>query len=134
MIDRYVGDQITALFGIDHECKFCGPEGALKCGLNMLTSIKYSLNRYFSSIVTDNRMFLGCDGDVWIAKVGLKGNNQFTLVGNTVNIAAKLVELAPPGKMFIGQELYNGIPDEEQHFCREQLSPKWNWINTFDRS
>jgi adenylate cyclase len=136
MIDRYVGDQVTALFGIDHDCTYCGPETALKCGLNMLTAIKYTLNKYLSSIGFPTiSCSLGIDfGDVWIAKVGLKGNNQFTLIGNTVNIAAQLLELAPPGKLFIGQRLYDGIPANLKSFCDEEHANEWNWINPSDRS
>jgi class 3 adenylate cyclase len=136
MIDRYVGDQVTALFGIDHECEKCGPEDSLKCALNMMTVIKYSLNPYLKSIgLPSISCSIGIDfGDVWIAKVGIRGINQLTLVGTTVNIAAQLVEIANNDHILLGEDVYDGISQDDKKFCEERVAKDWTWQHTSSRT
>jgi adenylate cyclase len=75
-VELYVGDQVTALFGLDHNCDKCNPEDSLRCSLNMQTVIKYSINPYFSSIGLPNiTCSIGMDyGNIWLAKVGVRGS------------------------------------------------------------
>ena len=136
MIDRYVGDQVTALFGIDHKCEKCGPEDSLKCALNMMTVIKYCLNPYFESIgLPPISCSIGIDfGDIWIAKVGIRGINQLTLVGNAVNIAAQLVEIANNGHILLGENTYDAISHDDKKYCEERVSNSWNWIHLPSRT
>jgi class 3 adenylate cyclase len=51
LVDRYVGDQVTALFGIGHNCSSCNPKDCLKCALNMQTVIKYSMNDFLILVI-----------------------------------------------------------------------------------
>jgi class 3 adenylate cyclase len=128
-IELYVGDQVTALFGLEHNCTACNPEDCLRCGLNMQTIIKYSLNPYFTSIgLPTISCSIGMDfGTIWLAKVGIKGSNQLTLVGYIVNVAAQLVDIAGYGQIFLGQNLYNRILEHDQGLCVPKTNPDWRW-------
>jgi len=135
-IDRYVGDQVTALFGIGHNCSSCNPKACLKCALNMQTIIKYSMNEFLISVgLPTLTCSIGMDyGSIWVAKVGIRGSNEFTLVGNAVNVAANLVEIAPSGTIFLGRSFYDKLPTDEQKFCREEIGYNWTWITEKDKS
>jgi adenylate cyclase len=135
IIDRYVGDQVTALFGIDFNVSN-GPQKCLDCALNMQTVIKYSLNPFLrSNGLPAISCSIGMDfGRTWVAKVGIRGNNQLTLVGETVNIAAQLVEIAGHGHIFLGEELYNGINETDKEYCKPYTSPDWHWVHLPNRT
>jgi adenylate cyclase len=133
VIDRYVGDQVTALFGIGQDeglaCQHC-----LDCALSMQTIIKYAMNPFLKSIgLPQFTCSVGMTfGDVWIARVGTRGNNQFTLVGNAVLIAAQILEYAGKGQIFLGEFLYDSIYKTDQEYCTELTHPNFSWSVTRD--
>lgn len=132
LIDRYVGDQVTALFGIGKAsnvaCNNC-----LDCALTMQTVIKYAMNPYLQSIgLPAFTCSVGMDfGDVWMARVGTRGDNQFTLVGNAVLIAAEVLEYAGDGQIFLGELLYDEITEQSRSLCREQTNVNFTWDRVF---
>ena len=64
---------------------------------------------------------IGIDyGDIWVARAGVQGMNQLTLVGNEVSIAKQLEEFAGNHKIFLGGRAYAGLTQEYQNFCRKQ--------------
>jgi adenylate cyclase len=131
MVEKYVGDQVTALFGInsEHMCNDCACNACIECALNMQTVISYSMNSYLESVGLPRlTCSIGMDfGSIWIAKVGVKGNNQFTLIGNYVNIASELVKSANDGKILLGEALYENISSDRRTFCHEVVFPDWQW-------
>ena len=56
-------------------------------------------------------------GDIWIAKVGIRGINQLTLIGYAVNIVAELVDIAPTGQIMLGHNLYKNLSDSNRNYC-----------------
>ena len=127
-VEKFVGDKVTAVFGIGETaelgCKHC-----LDCALTMLTKIKYSINPYFQTI---DMPFFSCSvgmdfGTTWIARTGIHNLTQFSLVGNTVNIASKLEEAALGNQIFLGSNLYGNLSQDRKKYCEEIVIPNWNW-------
>jgi len=114
-IESYSGDRVTALFGASDD-KGKATEDCLNCGLTMLTVIQHVLSPYLTRIgLPSFKCAVGMDyGTTWIERVGIKGQNQLTLVGVTVSIASQLQELAKPNQILLGHTLYTGLSTEEQ--------------------
>lgn len=128
-IEKYVGDGITSLFGVGKN-KEQTIADAVSCGLTILTEIGYTINGYLKSV--DLPVFscsIGIDyGDIWVARVGVQGMNQMTLVGNEVSIAKQLEEFAGNHQIFLGGNAYGGLSQKEQAFCKKQPErDDFNW-------
>lgn len=128
--EKYVGDRVTALFGIGTSEEE-SVQNSIDCAITMLTEIKYVINPFLESKnLPSFSCSIGIDhGDVWVARIGMQGDNQLTLVGNAVNIASQLQELAKPNQILLGGNVYGYLLEDEQKRCREQIRPvDWDWI------
>ena len=120
-IEKYVGDGISALFGVGKG----GPEAvknAVECAMTIQAEIEHVMGKYLEKIgLPSFTCSIGIDyGTIWVARVGVKGMNQLTLVGNEVSIAKELEELAGPGEIFVGECLQIRLPYEYKKYCEEQ--------------
>lgn len=120
-IEKYVGDSITALFGVGKNQEQSVSD-AVYCGLTILTEIKYAMNEYLDSISLPKfSCSIGIDfGNIWVARAGIQGMNQLTLVGNEVSIAKQLEEFAGNHQIFFGKDVQSKLTPKEQSFCSLQ--------------
>lgn len=51
-------------------------------------------------------------GPVYFGNIGSETRKDFTIVGNAVNIAAKLKEMAPAGKVYVSEAVMDRVSDE----------------------
>ena len=90
-IDKYIGDGIMALFGLnvdrpEHPCV-----DAVNAAVDMLSSLR-DVNEYMSEYL-DHEFKIGIGihyGTVVVGEIGFKLRKQFTAIGDTVNMAARL--------------------------------------------
>lgn len=120
-IEKYVGDAISALFGVGKD----GPEAvkdAVECAMTIQAEIKHVMGEYLEKIgLPSFTCSIGMDyGIIWVARVGVKGMNQLTLVGNEVSIAKNLEELAGNGKILVGECICVRLPPEYKRHCKQQ--------------
>lgn len=117
-IEKYVGDSITALFGIGKNDEQSVSD-AVSCGLTILTEIYYAINGYLKSInIPTFSCSIGIDfGNIWVARVGVQGMNQLTLVGNEVSIAKQLEEFSGNHQIFLGGSAFSRLSARRQSFC-----------------
>ena len=131
-IEKYVGDSITALFGVGKSNQDACLD-AVRCGLSILTEVNYAMNAYLKSIgLPIFSCSIGIDfGPIWAARVGVQGMNQLTLVGNEVSIAKQLEEFAGNHQIFLGGGAYLNLNEHEQSLCKIQYQKKdfaWTWF------
>ncbi len=130
-IEKYVGDGITALFGVGIS-KEKAISNAIDCGLTILTEINYAINAYLDSIKLPRfSCSIGLDyGNIWVARVGVQGMNQLTLVGNEVSIAKQLEEFAGEHQIFLGDSVYSELSQMEQSYCTMQNNrDDFEWVD-----
>ena len=98
MVDKFLGDGIMAIFGMggDHQ----DPEGhAVKAGLKMLDVLD-EINLGFEEPISFG---IGINtGLVMAGYVGTKQQVELTVLGDTVNVAAGLQNMARPNRLFVG--------------------------------
>ncbi|QLH04772.1 hypothetical protein C5F49_05175 [Nitrosopumilus oxyclinae] len=131
-VEKYVGDSITALFGVGKDDQQSCLD-AVHCGLSMLTEVYYAMNTYLDSIgLPKFSCSIGIDfGSIWVARVGVQGMNQLTLVGNEVSIAKQIEEFAGNHQIFVGGGAYLNLNKHEQAICKIQNQRSdfnWTWF------
>jgi class 3 adenylate cyclase/tetratricopeptide (TPR) repeat protein len=102
-INQYTGDGIMALFGapIAHED---APERAVRAALGIHASLKPLGDELRAQRGIDFQMRIGINsGPVVVGKVGDDLRMDYTAVGDTTNLAARLQAAAPPGGILISE-------------------------------
>ena len=90
-IDKYMGDGIMAIFGLERATAAEACRDAVAAGLGMLGSLR-ELNVYISKqFDTEFRIGIGVHvGSVIIGEMGHPQKMQFTAIGDVVNIASRI--------------------------------------------
>ena len=101
-IDKFLGDGIMVLFGapVAHEND---PERALRAALELIHAIK--------SFRSDQNLSLGLHigvntGPVIAGKVGALGRQDYSVMGDAVNVAARLEDACGENEILIGPETF----------------------------
>lgn len=128
-VEKYVGDGISALFGVGKG----GPEAvknAVECAITIQAEIEHVMGGYLEKIgLPSFTCSVGMDyGTIWVARVGVKGMNQLTLVGNEVSLAKNLEELAGRGEIFVGERIKARLSQKRQEYCdRQPPNQNFKW-------
>ncbi len=90
-IDKYMGDGIMALFGLEEQDPVCVCRSAVQAGLQMLEALG-KLNRYLGDqFNVDFKMGIGIHfGEVIVGHTGHPKKKQFTAIGDPVNLASRI--------------------------------------------
>lgn len=118
-IEKYVGDGISALFGAGKG----GEEAvldAVECAMTMMAETKHAMGGYLREIGLPRfTCSIGMDyGDIWVARVGVTGANQLTLVGNEVSLAKNLEEIAEDGQILVGDCFCRRLRGKYREYCK----------------
>jgi class 3 adenylate cyclase/tetratricopeptide (TPR) repeat protein len=104
-IDKYMGDCIMAIFGIPHAIEEA-PQKAINAAIemrNMIDNFNSSRNLKFPLDI-----HIGINtGTVVATLIGSDQKKEFTVMGDTVNIASRLKDASKKGEIFVGQNTYN---------------------------
>ncbi len=122
-INKYMGDALLAFFPFPAE----SPEIAIKKAVLAALLMQDSFHRiqvtfqenYSESIYTGLGVGMA-SGDVIIGNLGSARRMEFTLIGDTVNLASRLCALAADGQTLVSQDLALLVGD---HFRMEALDP-----------
>ncbi len=101
-LDKFIGDGVMAVFGAPlpvHD----GAERALRCAWTMLRKVEEA-NR---SLPADRRFSIRIgvnSGRVIAGNFGSPDRQEFTVLGDAVNVAARLESMAAPGTIYVGRE------------------------------
>jgi len=100
-IARLMGDGVLAFFGAPkaHEDD---PERAVRCGLDMVRAIDELGAAQRVPGASDLRVRVGINtGPVVVGMVGTETANEYTAMGDAVNVAARMQSMARPGSVLI---------------------------------
>lgn len=105
-LDKFVGDEIMALFGApvyveSHALK------AIKTALEMQKAQKALSQKIKRKTGVYVDIGIGINtGDMIVGNIGCTHKTDYTVIGDNVNIAARLCDAAPPGEILITEQTY----------------------------
>jgi adenylate cyclase len=110
-LDKFVGDEIIGLFGapipIDD-----APFKAVACGLGMLQALAEFNRTRAAENLTPIRIGIGINtGNVITGSIGSTRALQYTAIGDAMNVASRLVNLASPGEVIISENTFRYVAD-----------------------
>jgi adenylate cyclase len=113
-LDKLVGDQVMAFFGApvqreDH------PQRALATAREIVREV-------MTGAETSLRVGAGIStGEAFVGNVGGADVTDYTVLGDTVNVAARLQAEAAAGEILISQETYSQVASEFPSATRREL-------------
>ncbi|MEO0123194.1 MAG: adenylate/guanylate cyclase domain-containing protein [candidate division WOR-3 bacterium] len=105
IIDKFIGDCIMAIFGapVSHEDD---PERAILSGLDMQNALE-EINKEIGEGIKKLEIHIGINtGEVIAGRIGSDLQMEYTVMGDTVNVAQRLKDIATPGTILVGPETY----------------------------
>ena len=117
-LDKLVGDEVMAFFGAplhahDH------PKRAISTALEIMREVK--------AVAARDKIGVGIGistGEAFVGNVGGKEITDYTVLGDTVNVAARLQGAAAPGEILIAEETFAQVADEFPNAIRRELELK----------
>lgn len=106
-IDKFIGDCIMALFGapVAHEND---PELAVRAALDMMRELEKFNRTLRVKLEKPLSLHIGINSGMVIAgSVGTDYKMDYTVMGDTVNLASRLESAAANGEIFVSQYTYN---------------------------
>lgn len=101
-IDKFVGDQIMAVFDGRHMTKH-----AVQCAMAMTREMQ----KLSDELGADLKLGVGVHvGDVVAGAMGSSHRKDFTVLGDNVNLTARLCSAAQPGQTLISREVLDELP------------------------
>jgi len=112
-LDKYVGDEIIGLFGAPVAMPDA-PLRAVRCALDMLRALdefnRLRIERNLEAI----RVGIGINtGPVIAGAIGSSRTLQYTVIGDAVNVAARLCNVAQPDEILVSQST--------MHLCEQYV-------------
>jgi len=105
-IDKFTGDGLMALFGAP-EAHENDPELAVRAALEMQTVVRPLRERILQKHGFDFQMRIGINaGPVIAGNVGDGAHMEYTVLGDTVNLASRLEKSAEPGTVLVSTTIY----------------------------
>ncbi|OIO91799.1 MAG: hypothetical protein AUJ92_15805 [Armatimonadetes bacterium CG2_30_59_28] len=109
-IDKYVGDEIMALFGVPM-AQEKSTERAVRAALAIRQRLsKLNLEDRFGGVVLGLHIGINV-GPVMVGPVGHRAHADYTVIGDAVNVAKRLEEEAPDGQIYVSQAVRDAVPD-----------------------
>lgn len=108
VIDKYMGDAIMAEFNTTLNPQDNHVERAVRTALMMRSEVQ----RYHNELPPDRRLNFGIGlhvGEAVVGNVGSHFRKDYSVIGDAVNLAKRLQEIAGPGQILITQAVYNEV-------------------------
>jgi class 3 adenylate cyclase/tetratricopeptide (TPR) repeat protein len=111
-VDKYIGDCIMALFGAPQALEDA-PRRAVNAAIDMRNRVGQLDPREGSA--KNLGLHIGINSGLVIAGEVGGVKREFTVLGDTVNVASRLKDLAPSGAIYVGAETHRYTRDEFEY-------------------
>ncbi|MEK6277113.1 MAG: adenylate/guanylate cyclase domain-containing protein, partial [Actinomycetota bacterium] len=133
-VDKFIGDNVMAVFGapVAHEDD---PERAVRAGLAMQETMERLNEKHAPQSEVNFLLRVGINtGEVLAGRMG----DGYTVIGDTVNVAARLQAAARPGSVTVGESTFRATRDSISYTELEpmelkgkaELVPAWEATGT----
>lgn len=126
-VDKYLGDNIMVLFGapVAHEDD---AERAVRCALGMQLEVRKLSEQWERALANKHglqfslELHIGINtGEVMAGLMGGTRDQDYTVMGDAVNLASRLQHAADPGKILVGEQTYRATGDAVEYREMEPL-------------
>jgi adenylate cyclase len=118
-LDKYIGDSLMAVFGAPMEKKD-DAKRAIMAALKMRQELPVIMDKMEAKKRFNIRIGINT-GRVVAGNMGSPRRMDYTVIGDSVNIASRLESIAEPNQILIGEETYRHIKRE---FKINKIGPK----------
>lgn len=106
LLDKFVGDQLIAVFGLV-ESDENPAQSAVRTAVEMQDAVSAMMEERVSLGLEYFEIGIGINtGTAILGNVGTSNRMDYTVIGDCVNTAARLEEMAMGGEILIGEETY----------------------------
>ncbi len=112
-LDKYIGDAIMAVFGTPYAHKN-DPLLAVKTAIGMQKALN-TLNEQWRGEGKKKHLSVGCGistGSVVAGSIGSEKRLEYTVIGDTVNLASRIEGLTKSGQILICENTYFAVKDD----------------------
>ncbi|MBM3260732.1 MAG: tetratricopeptide repeat protein [Candidatus Sericytochromatia bacterium] len=123
-VDKYIGDAIMAIFGapVVHEDD---AERAVMAALDMQAAARSFAEGVAARVGTQLKVRIGINTGLVVAgAVGGQSRQDYTVIGDTVNLAQRMEAAAPPGGVLVSESSYKLTRHNIRYGEAEPLSVK----------
>jgi adenylate cyclase len=122
-LDKYIGDCVMALFGAPV------PAGD---DLQRAVEAAIKMQREAARLNTQIRIGVGIHtGNAVVGNIGSSQRMQYTVIGDTVNVAARLVSIASPGQIIVSEDVRNAASGFFEPLGEVELKGRRQKINVY---
>lgn len=109
LLDKFVGDELMATFGVvdeenaghDH-----GEQAAIEAAIAMQQRMHELMREFRAQGLPEFEIGIGINsGVVVVGNVGSSNRMDYTVIGDSVNVAARLEKMAPGGAVLVGESI-----------------------------
>ena len=120
VLDKFVGDQVMAVWGVGFSREEHAQKAA-ECAIDMMNALtKINLDRMQHNLPLYNIGIGIATGDMIAGYMGSTQAMSYTVIGDTVNLGARLCSAADAGQILISEETYQELKDDIEV---DQLTP-----------
>lgn len=111
IVDKLMGDSVMALFGVPFATQN-DTHNAVKCAVDMQREVILFNRERKGQGLPVLEMGIGINtGKVIAGNIGSAERMEYTVIGDNVNIAARLQGIASPGQVLVSDATYNQVKD-----------------------
>jgi PAS domain S-box-containing protein len=120
-IDKFIGDCIMAAWGVPLQTEEEDALQAVSCALEIQELVRSKKRSFFRGEASNLKIGIGMHtGPIVAGNLGSSRRMNYTVIGDTVNVAARLEGVAEADEVIITQHTYDYIRD---HFKLEKRRP-----------
>ncbi len=106
LLDKFVGDQMIAVFGLV-EAAGNAPENAIRAAIEMQEATERIMKERKKHQLECFEIGIGINtGQAIIGNIGSSNRLDYTVIGDCVNVAARLEQMAKGGEIIIGEQTF----------------------------
>jgi len=111
VLDKFIGDELMAVFGFMTPSEQ-GPLDAMRAALGMKKSMAQLMQERESQDKSVFQIGIGINtGEAIAGSLGSRDRMDYTVIGDTVNVASRLESMAKGGEILVSESMYRACKD-----------------------
>jgi class 3 adenylate cyclase len=133
-LDKYIGDAIVAVFGglIPLENP---PQNAVNAAIQMMQELSILNKKWKKEYGFTMDIGIGINvGEVFMGNIGSPDRMEYTVIGDTVNVASRFSDLAGPGQVLATRAILNSLDQDIKYIEHppREIKGKANKLEVFE--